>query len=141
MIWPACGAEPPAEGCGDAEGTEAANLKILRGGDGSFSLWSARFAEAFHSGRGALREARETFVVPSQLERFAADRRLRVVEVCVGTGTNLAALIEVVLKEGAISLDPEDPLLDPALIAHGGRWRRSDLLPRPASALQQEAVA
>jgi NAD(P) transhydrogenase subunit alpha len=56
-------------------------------------------------------------------------------------GRNLAALIEVVLKEGAINLDPEDPLLDPALIAHGGRWRRSDLMPRSTSAVQQEAVA
>ena len=120
MIWPACGAEPPAEGCGDAaearsdtcEGTEAANLKILRGGDGSFSLWSARFAEAFHSGRGALREARETFVVPSQLERFGSGRLLRVVEVCVGTGTNLASLIkactaaELELEWWGLELDP-----------------------------------
>jgi NAD(P) transhydrogenase subunit alpha len=54
---------------------------------------------------------------------------------------NLLALIEVLLREGNLSLDPEDPLLDPALIGHGGRWRRSDLQPRPAAALQQEVVA
>ena len=120
MTWPACGAEAPAEGRGGAaearsdagEGAEAANLKILRGGDGSFSLWSNRFAEAFHSGRGALREARETFVVPSQLERFASGRLLKVVEVCVGTGTNLAALLEATAAAGlelewwGLELDP-----------------------------------
>lgn len=120
MTWPACGAEAPAEGRGGAaearsdagEGAEAANLKILRGGDGSFSLWSNRFAEAFHSGRGALREARETFVVPSQLERFASGRLLKVVEVCVGTGTNLAALLEASQAAGlelewwGLELDP-----------------------------------
>ena len=111
MTWPGCGAEPPAEGRADTtesrsaatgEGAEAADLKVLRGRDGSFSLWSNRFAEAFHSGRGALREARETFVVPSQLERFRAGRQLKVVEVCVGTGTNLAALLEACTAAGLV---------------------------------------
>ena len=54
---------------------------------------------------------------------------------------NLSALLEVLLKDGALHLDPEDPLLDPALIGHGGRWRRSDLLPRPTGALAQEVAA
>ena len=121
MTWLACGVEPPAEGRAGAEdarptaaseGAEAADLQTLRGRDGSFSLWSVRFEEAFHSGRGALREARETFVVPSQLDRFAAGRRLRVVEVCVGTGTNLAALLEACRAVGlelewwGLELDP-----------------------------------
>jgi tRNA U34 5-methylaminomethyl-2-thiouridine-forming methyltransferase MnmC len=141
MIWPACGAEPPAEGCGGAaearsdtcEGTEAANLKILRGGDGSFSLWSARFAEAFHSGRGALREARETFVVPSQLERFGSGRLLRVVEVCVGTGTNLAALLEACTAAGlelewwGLELDPAPMQLALAEPAFRSQWHPQTL--------------
>ena len=90
----------------------AQDLQIRRGGDGSFSLWCGRFSEGFHSGRGALREARETFVLPSQLERFKAGRRLRVVEVCVGTGTNLAALLEATQAAGlelewwGLELDP-----------------------------------
>ena len=88
------------------------DLRIRRGRDGSFSLWCGRFSEGFHSGRGALREARETFVLPSQLERFKAGRRLRVVEVCVGTGTNLAALLEASQAAGlelewwGLELDP-----------------------------------
>jgi len=123
MIWPACGAEPPAEGhggaaearsaaAGDAVAVGSGDLEIRHGGDGSFSLWSKSFGEGFHSGRGALREARETFVVPSQLDRFAAGRRLRVVEVCVGTGTNLAALLEACTAAGlelewwGLELDP-----------------------------------
>jgi tRNA U34 5-methylaminomethyl-2-thiouridine-forming methyltransferase MnmC len=89
-----------------------AELTIRQGADGSFSLWSPRFGEGFHSRRGALREARETFVVPSQLERFGSGRLLRVVEVCVGTGTNLAALIEactaaeLALEWWGLELDP-----------------------------------
>jgi tRNA U34 5-methylaminomethyl-2-thiouridine-forming methyltransferase MnmC len=142
MTWLACGAEPPAEGRGGAtdarsaatgEGAEAADLKILRGGDGSFSLWSGRYAEAFHSGRGALREARETFVVPSQLDRFAAGRRLRVVEVCVGTGTNLAALLEASAAAGlelewrGLELDPAPLQLALAEPAFRSQWQSQTL--------------
>ena len=40
---------------------------------------------------------------------------------------NLSALLEVVLQEGELHLDPEDPLLDPCLISHNGLCRRPDL--------------
>jgi len=42
---------------------------------------------------------------------------------------NLAALLEVLLQEGELRLDPEDPLLDPCLITHQGVCRRGDLRP------------
>ena len=87
-------------------------LTIRSGGDGSFSLWSEAFGEGFHSGRGALREARETFLNPSQLERFQPGAPLTVVEVCVGTGSNLALLLEACAARGialewwGLELDP-----------------------------------
>jgi len=83
-----------------------------QGADGSFSLWSQTYGEGFHSGRGALREARETFLDPSQLERFPPGARLKVVEVCVGTGTNLGLLLEACAIRGlhlewwGLELDP-----------------------------------
>ena len=40
---------------------------------------------------------------------------------------NLSALLEVMLQEGALQVDPEDPLLDPCLISHNGHCRRPDL--------------
>jgi tRNA U34 5-methylaminomethyl-2-thiouridine-forming methyltransferase MnmC len=82
MIWPGCVSEPrPA-------------LVRRSTADGSFSLWSERFQEGFHSGRGALREAAETFLGPSELARFRPGTTLQLVEVCVGTGSNLAALLQ-----------------------------------------------
>jgi NAD(P) transhydrogenase subunit alpha len=42
---------------------------------------------------------------------------------------NLSALLEPLLVEEGLALDPEDPLLDPCLITHGGRCRRADLWP------------
>lgn len=80
--------------------------------DGSYSLWSSRFAEGFHCADGALREARQVFVAPAELERFAAGQALTVVEVAVGTGTNTAALIEAAVRRGlplrwwGLELDP-----------------------------------
>ncbi|MBM5817307.1 MAG: SAM-dependent methyltransferase [Cyanobacteria bacterium K_Offshore_surface_m2_239] len=81
----------------DEVGTE---LVVRTGADGSFSLWSAAFQEGFHSGRGALREARETFLAPSRLERFPPGSLVRVVEVCAGTGGNVALLLEACAARG-----------------------------------------
>ena len=63
--------------------------------DGSFSLWSETFNQTFHSGRGALEEAHSTFLAPAGLDRFSSGSGIAVMEVCVGTGTNLAALLDV----------------------------------------------
>lgn len=62
--------------------------------DGSFSLWSETFSQTFHSARGAIEEARTTFLAPAALERWSPGSALCVLEVCVGTGTNTAALID-----------------------------------------------
>jgi tRNA U34 5-methylaminomethyl-2-thiouridine-forming methyltransferase MnmC len=80
--------------------------------DGSYSLWSARFGESFHSADGALREARQVFMGPAELERFPTGHTLTVVEVAVGTGTNTATLLEAVERQGlrlhwwGLELDP-----------------------------------
>jgi len=138
MIWPACGAEEPsctaeAGSAPASQGAATADLQTRQGGDGSFSLWSASFDEGFHSGRGALREAQETFLVPSQLGRFGAGRRLTVVEVCVGTGTNLAALLEASAMAGlelawwGLELDPaplQRALTEPTF---RGQWQAHSL--------------
>ena len=104
-------------------------LAIRSGADGSFSLWSETFGEGFHSGRGALREARETFLAPSQLERFRPGERLTVVEVCVGTGCNLALLLEACAARGlalewwGLELDPQPLRLALAAEAFRRPWQ------------------
>ena len=72
----------------------SALLTPRSGADGSFSLWSGAFGEGFHSAAGALSEAQQKFVRPSQLERWRPGQELVVVEVAVGTGTNTAALLQ-----------------------------------------------
>jgi tRNA U34 5-methylaminomethyl-2-thiouridine-forming methyltransferase MnmC len=110
-----------------------AELTIRQGADGSFSLWSPRFGEGFHSRRGALREARETFLAPSQLERFSPGQRLTVVEVCVGTGTNLALLLEGCAELGlelewwGLELDPAPLQLALAETGFRSQWQSQTL--------------
>jgi hypothetical protein len=113
-------------------------LTIRCGGDGSFSLWSEAFREGFHSGRGARREAEETFLLPSELERFPPGRRIRVLEVCVGTGCNLAVLLEACTAAGlllewtGLELDPE-----PLRLALGEPAFRAPWQPATLQVLEQ----
>jgi tRNA U34 5-methylaminomethyl-2-thiouridine-forming methyltransferase MnmC len=119
MTWPACGPE----------------LSPRSTGDGSFSLFSSRFGEAFHSGAGAVAEARSTFVGPAQLARFAPGSTVVVVDVCVGTGSNSAALLEAAADLG-LTLQWRGLELEPAplqlALADGGfcsQWRAEALDP------------
>ena len=124
-------AEPAALVLGSGVGEPA--FAIRSGADGSFSLWSEAFGEGFHSGRGALREARETFLAPSQLERFQPGERLTVVEVCVGTGSNLALLLEACAARGialewwGLELDPRPLRLALAAEEFRRPWQPSTL--------------
>ena len=61
--------------------------------DGSFSLESERFGEAFHNSAGALNEAQAKFAKPAQLSRFIAGQRLAILDVCVGLGYNTAVVL------------------------------------------------
>ena len=118
--------------------TEGA-LQPRRTDDGSFSLFSPAVGEAFHSGRGALAEARSKFVGPAALERWAPGQRLRVVDVCVGTGSNSAALLEAVDAAGleldwwGLEIDREPLRL---ALADGGFCRQW----RPAALGQLQAL-
>ena len=73
----------------------AAELGPLRAyptADGSFSLHSTQFGEAFHNSAGALNEAQAKFVRPAQLERFQGGTPLAILDVCFGLGYNSAAV-------------------------------------------------
>jgi tRNA U34 5-methylaminomethyl-2-thiouridine-forming methyltransferase MnmC len=127
MIWPVSGAE------GGPTSDDRGDLRLRTGGDGSFSLWSDRFGQGFHSGRGALREAVETFLAPSQLERFRPGGRIAVLEVCVGTGSNLAVLLEACRRRGlrlewtGLELDPRPLNLALAQPTFRAAWQRQTL--------------
>ena len=109
-------------------GAGPADLSPRSGADGSFSLWSATFGEGFHSAAGALSEAREKFVAPSQLERWRPGQGLVVVEVAVGTGTNTAALLQATagldlrLQWWGLEQDPQPLALALASASFRHQW-------------------
>jgi tRNA U34 5-methylaminomethyl-2-thiouridine-forming methyltransferase MnmC len=108
----------------------SALLTPRSGADGSFSLWSSSFGEGFHSAAGALSEAQQKFVRPSQLERWRPGQELVVVEVAVGTGTNTAALLQAAAGLGLSlqwwGLEQDRQPLDLALASAGFRSQWSE---------------
>ncbi len=101
--------------------------------DGSFSLWSEAFQEGFHCDRGALGEAQHTFLAPAGLELIARNRSVRVLEVCVGTGTNTAALLEQLSDLGrgmqwwGLELDRRPLAMALAEVSFRSQWRPSSV--------------
>ena len=76
-----------------ASAADPGQLSAYPTADGSFSLESERFGEAFHNSAGALNEARAKFAKPAELSRFAAGQRLAILDVCVGLGYNTAVIL------------------------------------------------
>ena len=76
-----------------ASAADPGQLSAYPTADGSFSLESERFGEAFHNAAGALNEARAKFAKPAELSRFAAGQRLTILDVCVGLGYNTAVIL------------------------------------------------
>ena len=68
-------------------------LRALQTADGSLSLHSDHFDEAFHSSAGALEETETKFVRPSELGRFSQTNELKLLDVCFGLGYNSAAVM------------------------------------------------
>ena len=76
-----------------ASAADPGQLSAYPTADGSFSLESERFGEAFHNSAGALNEAQAKFAKPAELSRFAAGQRLAILDVCVGLGYNTAVIL------------------------------------------------
>ena len=76
----------------EAVGRELGALEPIPTSDGSLSLQSGAFGEAFHNSAGALNEAQSKFVRPSELNAWSPPGALRVLDVCFGLGYNSAAL-------------------------------------------------
>ena len=79
---------------------ELGALRVYPTADGSFSLHSDHFREAFHNSAGALNEARAKFVQPAELQRFSSGSDLRILDVCLGLGYNTAAVLEALPTAG-----------------------------------------
>ena len=124
----------------------AAELGPLRAyptADGSFSLHSTQFGEAFHNSAGALNEAQAKFVRPAQLERFQGGTPLAILDVCFGLGYNSAAVWDALPSNaGALQqwwgLELDRRPLDLALEQLGFQQLWSDAVLKKLRALQAD---
>jgi tRNA U34 5-methylaminomethyl-2-thiouridine-forming methyltransferase MnmC len=68
---------------------EEGSSRAVRTADGSFSFWSDRYAQHYHSTHGAVTESEHVFFKTPDVEGFArANHRINVFEAGFGTGTN-----------------------------------------------------
>lgn len=128
----------PAAGPGDGlihprQADPSGALRWRSTADGSPTLWSEAFGQAFHSAEGARQEAEQKFVAPAQLERFPPGHCLQVLDLCVGLGYNSAALLEAAQDRGlairwwGLELDPRPLQLAQAAPAFQRLWRPATL--------------
>ncbi len=66
--------------------------------DGSLSLYSLSYEEAFHDKDGALRESINKYLFPAQLEQFYNAKKIVVLDVCLGLGYNTGCILEELLQ-------------------------------------------
>ncbi len=74
-------------------------LKLIRTADGSFSLYTARFKDSYHSSHGALREAKHVYIEAGLEQAHARHpRALRLLELGFGTGLNALLSLQYARK-------------------------------------------
>ncbi len=65
--------------------------------DGSYTFFSERFQEAFHSSFGAKQEAEVRYIEPCLIKQLAQQQSIiRILDVCYGLGYNSAAALEAI---------------------------------------------
>ena len=70
------------------------DLSLEETNDGSISLRSKIFKESFHSNSGAYTETIIKFINPSEIKNIKPNKTIYVLDICLGLGYNIAALIE-----------------------------------------------
>lgn len=68
--------------------------------DGSIGLYSYADKDVFHSKFGALTEAWEKFIIPSDIEKLLNEKsQIKVLDICYGIGYNTKALMSFILNK------------------------------------------
>ena len=75
-------------------------LLIHKTKDGSLSLYSSNYKEAFHSNNGALKESIDKYLKAAQLDQLSDTKKITILDVCIGMGYNTGCFLEVLLKKG-----------------------------------------
>lgn len=66
--------------------------------DGSVGLYSPQFNDIYHSATGALTEAYEKFIYPSDIESLMSKESIKVLDICYGIGYNSKSFLNYILE-------------------------------------------
>ena len=66
--------------------------------DGSVGLYSPQFNDIYHSATGALTEAYEKFIYPSDIENLMTKESIKVLDICYGIGYNSKSFLNYILE-------------------------------------------
>ncbi len=66
--------------------------------DGSVGLYSPQFNDIYHSATGALTEAYEKFIYPSDIESLMSKESIKVLDICYGIGYNSKSFLNFILE-------------------------------------------
>ena len=66
--------------------------------DGSYTFFSEKFGQTFHSKYGAKQESLSKYVIPTLLAQKAAGGQLRLLDICYGLGYNTAAALSTIWR-------------------------------------------
>ena len=69
-------------------------LKTVTTTDGSVTFWNEEYKEHYHTTAGARLEAKEKYIVPSQLQERLAQGEVKLLDICFGLGYNSLMAIE-----------------------------------------------
>ena len=66
--------------------------------DGSVGLYSPQFNDIYHSATGALTEAYEKFIYPSDIESLMTKESIKVLDICYGIGYNSKSFLNYIFE-------------------------------------------
>ena len=93
------------------------NTRLIVSSDGSNTLFSSKFNEAYHNTKdGALSESLHKHVIPT-LNLFKGRKKLRILDICFGIGYNTLSTIYYILKNDLdITVEIVSPEMDQELV-------------------------
>ncbi len=103
---------------------EGSRLPLLETADGSRTLFSSLYGEAYHSASGALTESFVKFCGPCRIERLARGGRLSLLDVGFGLGYNILAALAAARRSNPdcrveiVSLEKDVPAVETLDVLH-----------------------
>ena len=98
------------------------DLKKIKTNDNSYTFWNSEYKEHYHSMKGANLEAKNKYVLSSNLDSFYVQNQIRVLDICFGIGYNsLSTINEIIKNKQSINITALE--IDKRILRHSSELR------------------